>query len=85
VDNFEKHLRDSMVYQVWGLDDVKMYAAKFSDKKIALLKGGRGYEDINNYLDSVYTRVDSTFFPDCYFIYLYDLKPNKTDSLKFKK
>jgi mannosyltransferase len=75
VANFEPRLRDSLVYQVWGLDDVKNYLPKFSGKdKIVYFRGGSGYRDINNYLDSVYVRKDSTFFPDCYFIFTYQKK-----------
>jgi len=79
VDNFETHLRDSLIYQVWGLDDAKMYIDKFNDKKIAYLRGGRGEDKIKLYLDSIYNRIDSVFFPDCYFIYLYDNQPNNTE------
>lgn len=80
IRNFEPHLRDSLVYQVWSLDDAKNYIAKFPNKRIAYFRGGRGFEDINRYLDSTYVRKDSIFFPDCYYIYLYDLKPLSKDS-----
>ncbi len=74
VTNFEPRLRDSMVYQVWGLDDAKNYIEKFRDKNILFFRGGNGYKEINNYLDSLYLRTDSVYFPDCYYIYSYRIK-----------
>jgi uncharacterized membrane protein len=85
IRNFEPRLHNSLVYQVWSLEDAKTYLAKFKDKKIAYFRGGRGYEDINRYLDSTYIRTDSVSFSDCYFIYLYDLKPELRDTLSLSK
>ena len=85
VRNFEPRLRDSLVYQVWSLDDAKTYLAKFKNKKIAYFRGGSGYEDINRYLDSTYVRTDSASFSNCYFIYLYNLKPESRDTLSRSK
>lgn len=81
VRNFEPRLRDSLVYQVWSLDDAKTYIEKFKGKKIAYFRGGKDYEDINRYLDSAYVRTDSASFSDCYYIYIYNLKPELPDSL----
>lgn len=85
VRNFEPRLRDSLVYQVWSLDDAKTYLAKFKNKKIAYFRGGIGYEEINRYLDSTFVRTDSASFSNCYFIYLYNLKPEIRDTLSRSK
>lgn len=81
IDNFEEHLRSKDIYQVWGLDDVKRFTAKYPDRKIAFFKdGGDGYVEIENYLDSAYVRTDSTFFADCFRIFLY----TRNDTLSAK-
>lgn len=72
VPNMQQRLRDSMVYQVWGLDDAKIYLDRYDADKVLFFRGGSGFDDINNYLDSLYIRKDSTFFPDCYYIFSYE-------------
>ena len=71
VPNMQQRLRDTMVYQVWGLEDAKIYLDRYDADKVLFFRGGSGFDEINNYLDSLYVRKDSIFFPDCYYIYSY--------------
>ena len=79
INNFEAHLRSNAIYQVWGLEDAKVYIAEHPDQKIAFFKDGAwDYPDIENYLDSAYVRTDSAFFADCFHVYLYNIESVKT-------
>lgn len=70
VKNYENRLNSSHIYPVWNLDFAKEAIQNNPDCRIVYYQDGSTFTDGNNtifkYLDSVYTRVDSVFYPQCF-------------------
>lgn len=70
VQNYETRLSNSHIYPVWNLDFAKEAIQNNPNCRIIYYQDGSTFTDGNNtifkYLDSVYTRVDSVFYPQCF-------------------
>lgn len=78
---FDSLMRSSNILPIWGLNELKEHISEFSFQRIIYFQDGSSYYDANNrvyhYLDSVYTKVDSKFFPQCLNVSAFDVKVEK--------
>ncbi len=87
VLDYDNKLSEHRIYPVWNVDFVKEIVKKQPDVKIIYYQDGSIFNDNNNtifkYLNEKYERIDSVFFPECFYVSVY--KPNVNDSLHFVK
>ena len=75
--NYYDEMLKNDLYRVWGLDHVKSVVKKHPDKRVILFQDGfirKAGEQITPYLDSAYTKVDSSFFEQTIAVVVYDPK-----------
>ncbi len=69
-DHYESKLVEAHIFPVWNKSDVQNIINQYPHNKITYYQDGSLFNDKNNtiykYLDSVYLRTDSVFYPQCF-------------------
>ncbi len=65
--NYDSLLYKNEILHVWNFESAKEYIDSFSNKDVLYIQDGQlGDNKIYNYLDSLYVRKDSAFYPQCF-------------------
>jgi mannosyltransferase len=65
-NNYDSLLLKTNIFHVWNLNEVKETLEKNKNRRIIYIQDGEaGDNKIYNYLDSIYIKTDSVFYPQC--------------------
>jgi mannosyltransferase len=67
-------MADEKIVQIWGVETCRDVINRDHPKKIILYEDGTFPPDIHSYLDSLYTRTDSVFFPQTTLVTVFEAK-----------
>jgi len=76
-EKFDSLMHRSNILPIWGLTELKEHINHFVFQRIVYFQDGSSIYDLNNevyqYLDSAYSRVDCRFFPQCLNVSAFDV------------
>jgi len=74
-NTYNSSLIKNKIFPVWNVFEAKEYIEKYKGNRIIYFQDGQpGDNTIYNYLDSTYTRLDSSFYPQHFHLGVYDSK-----------
>ena len=72
-DNYDSLLYKNNIFHVWNFGEAKEKLEKSKSMRIIYVQDGQlGDNKIFNYLDSAYIRIDSTFYPQCFNVCVFE-------------
>lgn len=74
TSQFDSLLEKNCIYPSWHLDYLKSTVSENLKNRVILFQVGSDDKSIFKYLDTTYKRVDSTFFPQCFVVGVFDVK-----------
>lgn len=75
IQGYDSLLLKNNIIHVWNIQGAIENIEKYKSNRIIYFQDGQlGDNTIYNYLDSIYNRLDSSFYPQCFNIGIFDPK-----------